>query len=381
MNTDLFTSLRKYRPKDGRDARENFITEAFAWLLRNNEDFSNYFIKKIFDELDIKTKAPSNTQLISPAKWITQTRWDGKIPDMICEINKSVLIFEHKTQTSDLGSDQLANYKKYASNKYLSHYVIIITASKNQHHSNQPYDLGLCWSDIYLYIRDWIEDGNCKIEYLVIFQSFLTLLAEENMHYYSSDDFKQETRLLADELFKYNWNYIVKKDDYNPERSDAWGRHGFTLFSRPWKPTIFIGFMIDGKDHKTTPVLNKISPDFVVIISFIYELRKDYSQNILYKNLVSKLSEKIKILNENLDFYNHLEDQNKTEHNLFHPIHIRKPVIELFKNSKTHIEKINKCIDLSSKVLNVIMECDEFMELRNEYSKRLKPNGKEYILS
>lgn len=40
MKTDLLTSLRKYKVTDKQDPIENFITEAFAWLLKNYDDFS-----------------------------------------------------------------------------------------------------------------------------------------------------------------------------------------------------------------------------------------------------------------------------------------------------------------------------------------------------
>ena len=46
METGLLESLRKYRPREGKDPLENFITEAFAWILNNYSDFAEFFINK-----------------------------------------------------------------------------------------------------------------------------------------------------------------------------------------------------------------------------------------------------------------------------------------------------------------------------------------------
>ena len=178
MNTDLFTSLRKYRPRDGHDPLENFITEAFAWLLRSDVNFSNYFLSKVREGLGSSVKIPTRIKKIN---WLTQVNWDGKFPDMICELDSYVFIFEHKTYNSNLHWEQLNNYKNYADKTYIVHNVIIITASKSQHDKRQPYDLALCWSDIYIYIENWLENEDCRPEYKFAFESFLRLLVDQNM--------------------------------------------------------------------------------------------------------------------------------------------------------------------------------------------------------
>ena len=391
MNTDLFTSLRKYRPRDGHDPLENFITEAFAWLLRSDINFSNYFLSKIRKELNSSVKIPNN---IKKSNWLTQVNWDGKFPDMICELDGYVFIFEHKTYNSNLHWDQLNNYKNYAEKTYLSHNVIIITASKSQHDKKQPYDLALCWSDIYVYIENWLETEDCKSEHKFAFESFLKLLIDQDMGaiapisqdaircFYSSYKFEEKVKSLSEEIFKYEWESIVKLSDCKPEILHGWGRYGFTLFSRPWIPSIFIGFMIDGRDHHTTPVLEAISPDFSIVISFASETHRDYPRNILYQNFIKNLRGLNNIIDPDIDFYEHLQDSTKQEHNPWHPIHIRKPMIDLLKGTKTTLDQQQRCIELASKILTAIMECNEFKELREEYSERLepKPNGKGYIL-
>jgi hypothetical protein len=47
MATGLLESLRKYRPREGKDPLENFITEAFSWILNNHLYFSEFFLIEI----------------------------------------------------------------------------------------------------------------------------------------------------------------------------------------------------------------------------------------------------------------------------------------------------------------------------------------------
>ncbi len=36
MDDSLLVSLRQYRPREGRDSLEDFVTEIFCWILRNS---------------------------------------------------------------------------------------------------------------------------------------------------------------------------------------------------------------------------------------------------------------------------------------------------------------------------------------------------------
>ena len=123
MKTDLLTSLRKYKVTDKQDPIENFITEAFAWLLKNYDDFSFFFIKEILEKL--------NSDLVVSEKpnWSTQKNFNGFFPDMVCEFNNNSLVFEHKAWTS-LHENQLNNYKKHSNRVYNTSYIILITADK-----------------------------------------------------------------------------------------------------------------------------------------------------------------------------------------------------------------------------------------------------------
>jgi len=69
MNDDLLISLRKFKRSDKRDPIENFITEAFAWLLKTYPKYSDYLLKDLFLRLGNGTILPSN------ANWNTQVNF------------------------------------------------------------------------------------------------------------------------------------------------------------------------------------------------------------------------------------------------------------------------------------------------------------------
>ena len=62
---NLLLALSKYHPREGHTPLENFITETFAWLLRNNPAFTVEFFKELCEELSLseESKIKIETQL------------------------------------------------------------------------------------------------------------------------------------------------------------------------------------------------------------------------------------------------------------------------------------------------------------------------------
>ncbi|MGB6013735.1 MAG: PD-(D/E)XK nuclease family protein, partial [Nodosilinea sp.] len=214
MEYNLLTSLRKYRPRENQDPLENFVTEAFAWLLKNNKNFSDFFLKKIL--MRLPTYSGLNLQADFDCKWATQRNFGGIFPDMVAELSDgTLLVFEHKVW-AQLHPGQLASYKQFSNANYSKSYLILITASESQH-IQQP-DLALCWRDIHIWIQEWIQVGEEKPEF--IFQDFLNLLREEGLgpiapvsydailSYFPARDFKEQVVDLIQQAEKRDWSLI-----------------------------------------------------------------------------------------------------------------------------------------------------------------------------
>lgn len=46
-DANLFSSLFEFHPREGHTPKENFLTEAFAYILRTDEDVLNVWLSKL----------------------------------------------------------------------------------------------------------------------------------------------------------------------------------------------------------------------------------------------------------------------------------------------------------------------------------------------
>ena len=158
-------------------------------------------------------------------------------------------------------------------------------------------------------------------------------------------------------------------------KDDYYGRIGIDLLA--WdKPNsdhgpgnIFVGILLDGEDHKTEPIDRVKGPDFCLIISFSYSLLNFYNKKEEYKKLVEELSKKVAQLNDGWEFYNHLDDHN--EPNKHHPIHIRKPMLDVFLGTESCEDQEERFYEAASELIKLVAEEDSFWELRDACKKNI----------
>ncbi|MCF8231820.1 MAG: PD-(D/E)XK nuclease family protein [Bacteroidales bacterium] len=377
MKKDLFNSLRKYPITESRNPIENFLTEAFAWLLSSYPAFSEYFLN-VF----IKDKLTNNIKISNSGYWSTQKSFNQYYPDMVYEYNRNALIFEHKVW-SNLHESQLENYRNYASKNYDNYDIILITATKIQH--DQKPDLALCWEELYYMIDKWIKNSNSKDVFL--FESFQNLLLNEGigppapishasiLYYYISKNLENNiVKLINRVISNYQIDNLFTNKNINqindfalrPYKKEKWGRIGIELFD-DWKPSIFIGFLLDGQDHCTTLLLGEKSPDFSIIISFEEKYHSIYPNDETYNSLVKHLKKKVEELKSGWDFYHHIEDDKVKEKNFWHPIHIRKPMLHLFQGTEKGEEQEQRFIDATNEIIAIIDDSEYFHELKAKH--------------
>ena len=378
METGLLESLRKYRPRENKDPLENFITEAFAWILNNHPDFSEFFIDDISSKMQIQGMKGKDCE------WRTQYNFDGVFPDMVCRSNNTAIVFENKAWSS-LHENQLKNYKDYASKNFDESKIVLITATKYQHAQNP--DLALCWSDIYKLISAWLDNNS---DSPFIFGDFLRLLKSEGMgppapishksilYYYASIDLKQNIGNLIKRVENEDWSKNIKQDFklsvVNEKRGlaygERWGRMGLDLLNS-WTPGIFVGILLDGKDHCTKPINAAKGPDFCLILDFGSNLHSQYPSNRHYIEFVKIVSKKITDLNNGWEFYHHLDDNEVKNKNKWHPIHIRKPMLDVFVGSKTIEEQTNRFYETANQIIKIVTDEACFWFLKDEMKKTL----------
>ena len=165
MQNNLLLALSKYRPREGHTPLENFITESFASLLRNNTHFVVNFFKQFFDVDISPSKVKVNTQL----------NLEGNFPDMVITIDSSVWIFEHKTFTR-LSPNQLNKYRDSANKQFDNVKIVLITGFKSQH--EQEPEFKLTWCDVYNFLINFKKSN--KESNGAIFFDYLSELLKEN---------------------------------------------------------------------------------------------------------------------------------------------------------------------------------------------------------
>ena len=396
MTIGLFEALRRYSPRENRDPLENFITEGFAWILNKYSKFGEFFLQYLEEKLTWSVGDYN-------CEWRTQEYFDGKYPDMVCYFNgeNKAIVFEHKTLKSDLHEDQLAKYKKYACENFDDYRIVLITATRWQH--KQDPHLALCWSDIYSLISDWEKRGNSKL----LIKDFQKLLKSVGLgppapishtsiwYYCKSYDVVMDLQKNMSDLIKRvkvredqkkEWKKMIKKD-YNldipsqkGEKYDYYGRIGLELLSVGGPDHgpggIFVGILLDGKDHETKLIDPVKGPDFCLIFSFSQSLHKSYPKKKNYKKLVAVLQKKVEQLNDGWEFYNHLDDHNAPNKNKYHPIHIRKPMLDVFCGTESCEEQEERFYEAASELIKLVAEEDSFWALRESCKKYLSSHKK-----
>ena len=366
----LLKNLRKYAPGDGYDPLENFITEAFAWQLNSFPSLADYFFTKVVEKLGMEARESTTGR-----EWNTQTHLGGKRPDMVMETSSMAYIFEHKAWVH-LHENQLSNYRERASQRYGdgNFRIVLITANLGQH-QQQP-DAAFCWRDVHAWIHDWAslnpQDAFHPLD-------FCELLEEEGLGppapisheailgYYPSLGMTERLHASANRFS--TWMKELDFPGLNPQGSSGWGRIGIGLFpAGDWLPSLFVGFMIDPEDH-LVPLLNPCSPDFSIIADFSQQIPEKIEDHPLYEELVQHLETQIPATG--FVFHHHLKEHRAP--NRWHPFHIRRPLLDVLRGTKTSEQQDQRLREEACKVLDIVLACDAFRKLREVFASSKRP--------
>ncbi len=372
MDCSLLVSLRQYRPREGRDSLENFITEVFAWLLRNSSGISNAFL------LQLQRAMPEGQGFDLPTEedeveWSTQARLGSRRPDMQAIWPGMAVIFEHKVW-SGLGDAQIKGYRELAQQEYPNEEVrvVAITASRHQHSTEA--DANLCWSDIHEGLKEYLGKVEEATERFHI-ENFLALLAHEGL---------QPAAPIAHEAIRYfptagklplqleqAFTHLVSRDwplDGNYQavmKRLRWGRIGIefhrTDAKRKWSPGIFIGCVLDGSDHLIDHRIED-SVKLQLILDFSQGLHRHYPAMTSYRALKATLSE---ISQENRwTFYDHGEDRRQT--NNYHPLYLETPLLDVLRGATTMEDQRDRIFSAACEALALLQLSGLLDKLQDE---------------
>jgi hypothetical protein len=298
---------------------------------------------------------------------------------MVCVSGGSAVIVENKAW-SCLHDNQLENYRQYAERNYEHYKIVLITANSTQHAQNP--DKALCWRNVYDLIKNWLDQCASSDDHVIV-KSFLKLIVNEGMgplapvshesilYYRRAKPFIERVRALRNTLvntYKRELESLLP-NQFKCENYEEWGIIGISLLKGLWLPGIYFGVVEDERDHNVAPILGDDSPDFSIILSIDQKFHAIYEQFVSFNNLVSELNEKVPAINTGWMVYNHLQDKSIIKPNRWHPIHIRKPLLELLRGTTTQEEQAKVVFKQVESILCIIASSENFRQLQIELKK------------
>ena len=390
MENNLLVNLRKYRPRDKSDPLENFLTEAFAHLLKSSDEVMSAVLAK----LNEKSKLP---KAFNPSRYevSTQENFNGKFPDMLVKWDDVTIVFEHKVY-SELSDSQLANYRTFAEQHFNHHYVVLITAREYQH--KQAPDCAICWHDIYGLLDDIKPLNNTTTDWYM--QSFKKLLQAEGLgkitpinqlaitHYLEAKALEEQMRSLLRlaSLDHVAWplGNILKptvKDRLNAVESRI-GIEFCQLSSNQkldWKPGIFCGFLADSTDHKYEHITGK-HMHVALIFDFNESLHDSLPSMPYFEEFRHELSDKIDalnastvadaVLNRTWKVIDNMRCDYIGDVNWYHPFAVLMRMDAFFNEVHSPNEQLTAFVDAMSALQQLCLSCPSFQPFLTEASKQ-----------
>ncbi|MCB2212087.1 PD-(D/E)XK nuclease family protein [bacterium] len=203
QDVSFFTRLSSYSPRAGRNPREDFFTEALAWLLNNEPNLAIAYAQHMWS-----LSAESADRPIEPLPEVATIEVETQVvanegrPDMVMRgyaadedgrTRRSktpawIMAFEHKLDAGE-GTRQLHRYACYLCTEAggrsdpIPHMLVYITRYHNPNSDNPP-DLGapfqpLRWRDVYNFLTSW--DGSVQEQNKLYFSELIKFMEEQDM--------------------------------------------------------------------------------------------------------------------------------------------------------------------------------------------------------
>lgn len=382
MGDGLLVRLRSYRARSDRDSLEDFITEAFCWLLQLTPELSYALLQRINEAL---VESKHFTLPEDPVEWQTQVTLGASRLDMMASWPSMRLIFEHKVWAA-LGDDQLPRYGAAVEKRFPSdeRRLILITANRMQH---EEADACLCWSDIFKLVSALAETLDTDLGQAYS-QEFLELLRHEGLapaapiahqalRYYPivRDLPTQLEKVLAPLQGRRDWPV---PEAYLCRFRQHWGRIGLEFYLKDklqvheWSPGLFLGCVLDGADHRIQH-RHQDALQMQLILDFSQHLHQQFPAMKSYQGLKEALAKATPATTNGWQFYDHLSDSKAF--NKYHPLYLERPLLEVFRSLNASEEQQNRFYELGSEAL-VLMRDAGLADLMDECGRVSAYNGR-----
>ncbi|MFP8846131.1 hypothetical protein ACLILW_20985 [Shewanella baltica] len=387
MRNSLLVNISKYAASHKTSPIENFVTEAFAWLLKNDGSVRQAINHLLQEKAVLKGLAIDS---MAESEYVdTQVNFNGKFPDMLWEsIDRDFcVIFEHKIW-SELHHKQLSNYRDFAEKSLNKRFLIVLITAHVGQHRQQP-DIALCWYDIAKQIQA-IESDNEKLNW--IREEFIQLLESNGLinvsainplsiaYYQEAKNIDQQLYNICQHSINNQWPLLTEsrstlfssppKHRNARGRNDTWGRIGLEFSSladfndeKAWQPALFCGFIVDGADHQIHDLLNT-TPIAAVVLSVNEKLQPKVKVHGYYDQLVLDISSK---LPKEWRLSDRTTLGNKA--NKWHPLIIYRDLTEFIASASTFEQQQETFFNQMAAIQRLFIDSESFTVFCGEMQK------------
>lgn len=389
----LLVALSSYRPRPDRTPMEDFITEAFAWLLSSRAELGRAFLRDkvlndrvLGDDVDGLSEGGADSTQTGRVEWSTQVSFSKSRPDMVAQAEGTTIAFEHKVyevaseDQPERHRDGLQNDPQYGGG------LLALITSATWHHQNTA-DVQLTWAEIY----EWLGAQSGGTDRMA--EEFRALLASQGLGprptlpesslraYRPSKTVEKQLRALFEDLWSRTgeWKSRVEAlphlSEWTESKMPSEGRLGIQFNGESpnaWTPGLFAGVHLDGEDHEVEMSNPDLGPDLAVVLDVSEQIggtpRPEILGGPLYRELVDRLKDEAGTRDwDVVDTYGEPGSGNP-----WHPLLIRRPLSRVLQGTESFEEQASAVLGALKDGLDFLVEDGRVRKMSPEGQGRLE---------
>ena len=258
LSPNLFNALFEFYPREGHTPKENFLSEAFAYVLRTCDEARDAWLTRVLGRSVKSIQCEVTTRQ-------TERDEDGiaVFPDMKISGMRGGQQFEvyseHKWN-SPCDSNQIQRYLKVMQKRDEHCQFVFIGASDYQKRKAEYSDARMkgktfLWEDVF----QTLVSLSIKPEMVIQFLDFMKknglspgepISIQQMQAFLESSGFLARLHHYAAKLLNdYSWSEIPARYRQKSRVEDRWGRDGLIFDTPDWAPTLTAGFLYSTADH------------------------------------------------------------------------------------------------------------------------------------